>query len=418
MEYVAQLIGFQNRSLKRAFAPLGVFAAHLHDHFIPHPRNNYHPHILGHRNLALMSALLVGVKIFTLSALSLSPAATAFSSAITAQNIINLTNESRKAFGLTALSQNSVLDIAAQAKADDMLAKGYFSHLTPDGKSPWEFIKAAGYTYIMAGENLAVNFTESEDVEEAWMNSPGHKANILNKNFEEIGIGISQGQYQGHAAIFVVQMFGTPIEQQVALEGEPTVVQVEAVPPPINNIAPAQGSALGQSENRQPILKVLNVKSGEVKILGDNVEITAQVEGPAVKVIAYFGQQAVMLSPREGNVWVGQMVLGSLTQSNKEVTIKAFDIKGESVQLQLADFAASIQQNYHTVGSTPPTYATFLNRTFDPKSFEAKVYLIFIAGLLSVLILAIAIKRHVQHLSLIANSSFVVIFAALLFWAG
>src|SRR6185437_3470690 len=100
----------------------------------------YHPHILGHRALALFSGLLVAVKIFTLAVLSFGPIAPAFSSAITPTNIISLTNESRAQFSLGSLTENSVLDKAAQAKAADMLAKGYFAHVTPDGHTPWDFI--------------------------------------------------------------------------------------------------------------------------------------------------------------------------------------------------------------------------------------------------------------------------------------
>ena len=209
MEYVLNIIGVPSYGLKRAFAPLGVFGRHLQNHFIPHPRNNYHPHILGHRALALFSVLLLSAKIFTIALLAWGPIAPAFSSAITEPNIINLTNQSRVQYGEAALTENSELDKAAQAKADDMLARGYFAHVTPDGRTPWSFITAAGYNYLMAGENLAVNFTEAEDVETAWMNSPGHRANILNKDFVEIGIGVSQGQYEGHNAIFVVQELGT-----------------------------------------------------------------------------------------------------------------------------------------------------------------------------------------------------------------
>ena len=96
MEYVLNIISLPAYGLKSALAPLGNLARHIHDHFIPHHRNNYHPHILGHRSLALMSALLVTVKIFTLSIISFGPIDAAFSSAITEENIINLTNQSKQ----------------------------------------------------------------------------------------------------------------------------------------------------------------------------------------------------------------------------------------------------------------------------------------------------------------------------------
>ena len=122
------------------------------------------------------------------------------------------------------------------------MAKGYFAHNTPDGQTPWSFIAAQGYNYLAAGENLAVNFYQAEDVESVWMNSPEHKANILNQSFEEIGIGIAQGEFQGHNAILVVQMFGLPVEQKIALASEPTKVQTQAVPAPAQAVSSKQAA--------------------------------------------------------------------------------------------------------------------------------------------------------------------------------
>ncbi len=446
MEYVLNVIGFQSPSLKRVFSPVVALGRHLQDHFIPHARNNYHPHVLGHRSLALMSGLLVAVRIFTLALLSFGPIAPAFSSAITVDNIINLTNESRQEFTVAALSENQILDKAAQAKADDMLAKGYFAHNTPDGHTPWDFITGAGYSYIMAGENLAVNFTEAESVETAWMNSPGHKANILNKNFQDIGIGISQGTYQGHTATFVVQEFGTPAAQQITLSNTPTQVQPASAPAPAVLSVPAQAptqvksasvpaaasAALAaqppkakQTLNSQTPVQPLaatqiqppppvSVLDGNVQLVGDSVQINAQVSGPAIKVLAYFGQEAVMLSPKDQTTWSGQAQASDLAQTNTTVRLEAFGMQGQTNQLQLADFSANTQANYNLSGTTPASYVTFMGQTFNPNTFESRFYLFFMAGLLSSLILAIAFKRHIQHLSLIANSSFVVIFACLM----
>jgi hypothetical protein len=448
MEYVLNAIGLPPFSLGKVFSPMAVFGRHLHDHFIPHARNNYHPHVLGHRSLALMSALLVVVKIFTLSLLSFGPVLPAFSEAITADNIITLTNESRQQFSVTPLTENQILDKAAQAKADDMLAKGYFAHNSPDGRTPWDFITSAGYSYLMAGENLAVNFTEAENVETAWMNSPGHKANLLNKNFQDIGIGISQGTYQGHTAIFVVQEFGAPAAQQIALTDKPTQVAPASVPAPAAAPTSAQPSAQVKSANAPAAQSPINnqdqnqkdqtqtppavtdqpqslaaplpvsVQTGNVQLVGDNVQIDAQVSGPAVKVLAFFGRQAIMLSPKDQSTWTGQAAAADLAQTNTTVRLQVTGMQGQTSQLQLADFSANTQTNYNLSGSTPQTYVSFMGQTFNPNILETRFYLFFMAGLLSSLILAIAVKRHIQHLSLVANSSFVVIFAALLLWAG
>lgn len=124
--------------------------------------------------------------------------------------VVDITNQERNSIGLGELKTNEALRKAAQAKADDMAKKGYFAHQSPDGKTPWYWIDQTGYTYIAAGENLAINFDYSKDVVNAWMNSPTHRANIVKAKYQEIGIGIAEGFYQGRPTVFVVQMFGTP----------------------------------------------------------------------------------------------------------------------------------------------------------------------------------------------------------------
>lgn len=131
-------------------------------------------------------------------------------SAIYASVLVNLTNRDRVLNNLSELKVNSLLEKAAQMKADDMAARSYFAHNTPEGKTPWYWLELAGYEYLYAGENLAVNFQNSEEVQTAWMNSRGHFLNIVNPKFKEIGIATSTGIYKGREAIFVVQMFGTP----------------------------------------------------------------------------------------------------------------------------------------------------------------------------------------------------------------
>lgn len=133
-------------------------------------------------------------------------------SAIYAAVLVNLTNKDRLSANISELKVNPLLEKAAQMKADDMATKGYFAHNTPDGKTPWYWLDRAGYKYSVAGENLAVNFEESVDVQTAWMNSRGHFLNIMNPKYTEIGIATSTGIYKGRTAIFVVQMFGSPIK--------------------------------------------------------------------------------------------------------------------------------------------------------------------------------------------------------------
>jgi len=125
------------------------------------------------------------------------------------------TNNFRLSNNEQTLSVSDLLTKAAQMKADDMAAKGYFSHTGPLGEQPWVWFDVVGYKYSYAGENLAVDYTESADVTEGWINSAKHKANLLNKNFTEIGIGVSKGVYEGHNTTFVVQFFAKPFIEQI-----------------------------------------------------------------------------------------------------------------------------------------------------------------------------------------------------------
>jgi len=131
-------------------------------------------------------------------------------SAIYASVLVNLTNQDRVRANVSELKVNALLEKAAQMKADDMASKGYFAHNTPDGKTPWYWLGEAGYKYRYAGENLAVNFIDSNEIQTAWKNSPTHWLNIINPKYTEIGIATSTGVYKGKQAIFVVQMFGSP----------------------------------------------------------------------------------------------------------------------------------------------------------------------------------------------------------------
>lgn len=130
--------------------------------------------------------------------------------AVITATLVDLTNDDRSEERIGPLKINEKLVAAAQAKANDMAEKGYFAHTSPDGRTSWSWFEDAGYTFSYAGENLAVNFSDSEDVVQAWMDSPTHRANILNGKFTEIGIATAEGEYKGRKTIFVVQMFGRP----------------------------------------------------------------------------------------------------------------------------------------------------------------------------------------------------------------
>lgn len=134
------------------------------------------------------------------------------SAQLTISGVISQTNEQRKQNGsLSALKENTRLNSAATAKLKDMFAKQYFEHTSPDGRGPADLAKTAGYEYIAVGENLALgNFDNDRVLVQDWMDSPGHRANILNKGYAEIGVAVGQGEYQGRTVWLAVQEFGRP----------------------------------------------------------------------------------------------------------------------------------------------------------------------------------------------------------------
>ena len=131
-----------------------------------------------------------------------------FLASVIKSEIVSLTNTERTQNKVVTLAESPALDRAAQAKANDMAQKGYFSHVSPDGTEPWAWISESGYNFQYAGENLAVRFVDSGDVVRAWMASPSHRANMVKPEYRNIGVGIAEGMYKGQPATFVVQYFG------------------------------------------------------------------------------------------------------------------------------------------------------------------------------------------------------------------
>jgi uncharacterized protein YkwD len=133
-------------------------------------------------------------------------------SKLTVSGVVEQTNLQREQNGLNALHYNVKLEAAAEAKVDDMFKNQYFEHESPDGKSPADIIKAEGYEFITVGENLALgNFKDDKTLVQAWMDSPGHRANILNSKYFEIGVAVRKGTFEGKEVWLAVQEFGAPL---------------------------------------------------------------------------------------------------------------------------------------------------------------------------------------------------------------
>lgn len=199
--------------------------------FHPQRSNNHRPALLHPQ--ALFSLALIALGFVGLLGQLTTRSATVgyvlgFSSSITPAQVIEQTNQERLKLGLVPLTLNSKLTQAAVAKGQDMFAQQYWAHISPTGTEPWAFITNAGYSYRVAGENLARDFLTTGDMVSAWMKSPTHRANIVNSRYQEIGIGVIDGVLEGHETTLVVQMFGSPLggASEAQVSGANTYSQV------------------------------------------------------------------------------------------------------------------------------------------------------------------------------------------------
>lgn len=178
-------------------------------YFISHEGNNHTPRFFHEAFVAGFLAVLV--ILFASSRISsYIVTKTSLLGNVYSSVLVDLTNQDRKDNNVKPLVVNSVLEQAAKLKVQDMVSKNYFAHTSPEGLTPWHWFSVAGYTFVYAGENLAVGFDESFDVNQGWLNSPLHKKNIIDAHFTEIGIATMEGKRNGRDTTYVVQLFGQP----------------------------------------------------------------------------------------------------------------------------------------------------------------------------------------------------------------
>lgn len=201
---------------------------------------NKHQHIHAARVL-LFGVLLVAVSLVKIDAHSL-PGVTqqsvlAYATNMSRSDLFAAANASRAAAGLAAFNLNGLLNNSAQAKAQHMADNNYWAHVAPDGTQPWYFFSAAGYSYSSAGENLAYGFDNGYAVNQGWMNSPGHRANILG-SYVDVGFGIVNApNFQGGQQTIVVAHYGNPS-------------YTPPPPPPAPVPEPAPAPAVAPSQSR------------------------------------------------------------------------------------------------------------------------------------------------------------------------
>lgn len=210
----------------------------------------------------------------------------ASTSLLTIRGIIEYTNRARLQNGaLPALTENELLNKDAKLKLEDMFAKQYFEHESPTGVGPADLAKTVGYAYVIVGENLALgDFASDDTVVTAWMNSPGHRANILNTHYQEIGVAVGKGMYEGHETWIAVQSFGLPLSVCPTISTE-LKSQIEANNIGIARLRGSLDSKKIQIESTSPNDPSYNVYVGEFNALIP--EYNTLVEATRVLVAEY-----------------------------------------------------------------------------------------------------------------------------------
>jgi hypothetical protein len=249
----------------------------LKKQFVPHEINGFRPLFLRRESALRLAGALVVLELilFVLPTIHFSQYARDLNLGSVLPAVLStLTNEERTKNNLPTLTINPVLAQAAQLKAEDMASKGYFSHNSPDGKTPWYWFEQVGYKYNFAGENLAVNFSDSEEVTHAWMNSPTHQANIVGRNYTEMGTGIATGIYKGRETVFVVQLYGTPKPVAVAVTNPPvqSVPKVSQPTPKPQNVTPKSVTPSTTPVPTQTQTNLANTPAVETEqVLGESI---------------------------------------------------------------------------------------------------------------------------------------------------
>jgi hypothetical protein len=287
-----------------------------HHALVPHEGNDFHPHLFGIQAVLSLAAILVvlyGTYIVVSTRLY---SGDRLLGAVLPGILVSLSNEARAEVRAGNLIHDEILTRAAQKKAQDMAARGYFSHSDPDGSPPWIWLDREGYAYSYAGENLAINFGDSVDVMTAWKASPTHYANIIKPEFTHVGIGIATGMYQGTQTVFIVQFFAAPTI--TSHDGATSLAISNSVP---DSTVPAVASATVSDVVAQPTRHELNMREGESTILGIEVHPEVVTAARAVDSATMPSERYAPLSfterllsfPRHIVVWFLSILLVLLT---------------------------------------------------------------------------------------------------------
>lgn len=221
---------------KKLHKTLRHHAKHL---VVPHKGNQYRPHLIRRHGLVAIFVAVLLMQAFYNFAVGGHFSVLGRSTTTSISGLLADTNQAREKSGLSPLKLNKKLDQAAYLKAQDMFNNNYWAHVSPSGVQPWSWLGKVHYSYDKAGENLAKNYPSSQATLQAWLASPTHRANVLNKNYTDVGFAVVDGKLQDQSTSLVVAYYGKPESSAVLASANEPVKKIFVQPQhqPFNIIA-------------------------------------------------------------------------------------------------------------------------------------------------------------------------------------
>ncbi len=266
----------------------------LRDLFIPCKQNGYSPKSLHPKRLAFHAFSALAVKAIMILFVVSYPFTAWLTPDIAVEQsrkIISLTNDLRSGLSLSSLTEDQKLDQAAYAKIKDMFLSQYFAHTNPSGNGLDFFLGKAGYEYSVAGENLAMGYSDANDVLKAWEESPSHYSNLVDKYFTNIGVGMADDIFNGKETVFIAQYFGRPTNVAVAPVKDVEPVKKEVSVATVSKTAPGAVLAAESASNEQ----ILSEQPTQTRPIPEaKIEAKAKIDQPVGKKESVVKVEAVL----------------------------------------------------------------------------------------------------------------------------
>lgn len=420
----------------KGMSPAG--AGYFKDLFIPSHKNGYKPQALKGKRIIFHVAAALAIKLVVVAFVLVYPLSAWLMPDVAAEQsrqIISLTNQFRTSLDLPTLKENTKLNQAAYAKVSDMFLNQYFAHTSPENKNLDSFLKQTGYIYSVSGENLGMGFSDSQELMTAWKNSPTHYANLVDEDFQEIGVSMAEDIFKDGNTVFTAQYFGRPQTPVIMIsKAKPVVVNKPSVT--VNSASKVVLAAHETGPIVNPVVKIAPDVKIETKVIPVPVakvepKVAVKIDRPVgkdeniVKVEAVLPAETtsasasilnniIPLAQAETGDWQGQAIVtdkqagvivpASITAIDNQGNANVNDVATENITPQ----KTSLTDQYFLLRNNPNKT---MQKIFDISSFYFKfiLFLVIIS-----LLLSIFIKIKKQHPKLIFSSLGLIAFLIIL----